>query len=112
MEIKIEQRGDITVAAVEGSIDAMTSAALGAAFDKEISAGNVKLVADMSEVSYTSSAGLRVLLGATKDSRSKGGDLRLAEVQANVFKVLDLSGFTSILKVLDTLDEAIASYSS
>ena len=73
--------------------------------------GNVKLVAELSKVSYTSSAGLRVLLGATKDSRSKGGDLRLAGVQPNVLKVLELSGFTSILKVLDSLEEAVNSYS-
>lgn len=111
MEIRIEQHGEITVAAVEGSIDAMTSGALGEAFDEQISAGRVKLVADLREVSYTSSAGLRVLLGATKDSRSKGGDLRLSGVQPNVMKVLDLSGFTSILKVLDNLEDAISSYS-
>jgi anti-anti-sigma factor len=111
MEIKIEQQEGVTVAAVEGSIDAMTSATLAEAFDAQIAAGNVKLVAELSKVSYTSSAGLRVLLGATKDSRSNGGDLRLAGVQPNVLKVLELSGFTSILKVLDSLEEAVNSYS-
>ena len=111
MEVRVEKQGDVTVAAVEGSIDAMTAATLSEAFEQQIAAGNIKLVADLSQVSYTSSAGLRVLLGATKNSRSKGGDLRLAGVQPKVLKVLELSGFTSILKVLDTLEEAVASYS-
>ena len=111
MEISVEKQGEVTVAAVEGSIDAMTSATLNEAFEEQVAAGNVKLVADLSRVSYTSSAGLRVLLGVTKDSRSKGGDLRLAEVQPNVLKVLELSGFTSILKVMNSVKDAVDSYS-
>jgi anti-anti-sigma factor len=62
-------------------------------------------------VDYTSSAGLRVLLGAIKDTRALGGDIRLAGIQPDVQKVLNLSGFTNILKVFDTLDEATASFS-
>jgi anti-anti-sigma factor len=62
-------------------------------------------------VDYTSSAGLRVLLGAIKDTRSQGGDLRLTGVQPDVLKVLNLSGFTNILKMFETVDSAIASYS-
>jgi anti-sigma B factor antagonist len=61
-------------------------------------------------VLYTSSAGLRALLATVKDARSRGGDLRLAAVNPAVRKVLDLSGFTSILKVYDEVDEAVASY--
>jgi hypothetical protein len=37
--------------------------------------------------------------------------MRLASVQPDVLKVLNLSGFTNILKMFDDLDSAIASYS-
>ena len=59
---------------------------------------------------YTSSAGLRVLLGTVKRARSGGGDLRLAGPNPDVRKVLDLSGFTGILKVFETVDDALASF--
>ena len=75
-------------------------------------AGHHDLVADFSEVDYTSSAGLRVLLGTVKHARSRGGDLRLARPHPEVLKVLNLSGFTSILRVFDTVDDAVESFGS
>jgi anti-anti-sigma factor len=76
----------------------------------QVSKGNIKLVADFRDVDYTSSAGLRVLLGAIKETRAQGGDLRLTGVQLDVLKVLNLSGFTNILKMFDNEDAAVASY--
>ena len=60
----------------------------------------VHLVCDFKDVNYTSSAGLRSLLGALKESRRLGGDLRMAAVQPSVLRVLSLSGFASIIKPL------------
>ena len=45
-----------------------------------------------------------------KEARSRGGDIRLAEVRENVRKVLELSGFTSILKLFPDIDSAVASF--
>lgn len=42
--------------------------------------------------------------------RSRGGDLRLAALNPDVRKVLDLSGFTKILRVLDTVEDAVTSF--
>jgi anti-anti-sigma factor len=75
-----------------------------------VAKGNIKLVADFGGVDYTSSAGLRVLLGAIKETRAQSGDMRLTSVQPDVYKVLNLSGFTNILKLFDDLDAAVASY--
>jgi anti-sigma B factor antagonist len=63
-------------------------------------------------VEYTSSAGLRALLATVKEARIKGGDLRLASVGGSVHRVLELSGFTSILKLYGDVDAAVASYES
>ena len=68
------------------------------------------LVADLGGVSYTSSAGLRALLAILKAVRHKKGDLRLACVQPNVHKVLEMSGFTSIFKLFEDVDAAVASF--
>ena len=81
-----------------------------AALGDQLDAGSVKLVADLAQLDYTSSAGLRVLLNGVKAARQKGGDLRLAAVQPNVKKVLDLSGFMSIMKSFPDVAAAVASY--
>ena len=111
MEIKDKQVDGVTVLSLTGSIDAMMAPKITEFIQGQIARGNIKLVADMSGVDYTSSAGLRVLLGAIKETRAQSGDLRLTGVQPDVQKILNLSGFTNIIKMFDTLDAAIASYS-
>ena len=61
-------------------------------------------------VNYTSSAGLRSLLGTVKSCRQAGGDLRMAAVQPQVHRVLEISGFTSILNLFPDVDHAVASF--
>jgi anti-sigma B factor antagonist len=110
METSVDQRGDVATVHVSGSVDGLTAEDLQRVFTREVEAGHHNLVADFSEVDYTSSAGLRVLLGTVKHARAQGGDLRLAGAHPDVLKVLDLSGFTSILKVFKAIDDAVASY--
>ena len=110
MQISIDRQRHVTVVAVAGSLDALTADALTVALQDEVRAGHTQLVAALSELEYTSSAGLRVLLGTLKDARQHGGDLRLAGVQARVLRVLELSGFTGILKLFPDVPSAVASY--
>jgi len=110
MQIRIEQQAHVTVVAVTGSIDALTAEALTSALHEQVLSGNTHLVASFHEVEYTSSAGLRVLLATLKEARQHGGDLRLASVQERVRGVLELSGFTSILKLYPDVEQAVASY--
>ena len=110
MEIQDKQVNGVTILTLNGSIDAMTAPKITEYIQALISKGNINLIADFKDVDYTSSAGLRVLLGAIKDTRAQSGDMRLAGVQPDVLKVLNLSGFTNILKMFDDLDTAVASY--
>jgi len=110
MEILDKQINGVTILTLKGSIDAMIAPQITEFIQDQISKGNIKLIADFSGVDYTSSAGLRVILGAIKETRSRSGDLRLIGIQPDVLKVFDLSGFTKILKIFDDLDIAIASY--
>lgn len=112
MQILIEQQRDVTVVSMTGSLDALTAEVLTAAFSEQVSSGNTRLVASCSGLEYTSSAGLRVLLATLKETRQRGGDLRLAEVQDKVRRVLDLSGFTGILKCYPDVNSAVESYPS
>ena len=107
METSVEQRGDVMVVHVSGSVDGHTADDLQRVFTREVDGGHHRLVGDFAGVDYTSSAGLRVLLAALKQTRSRGGDLGLAAPRPEVRKVLDLSGFTGILRVFDTVDDAV-----
>jgi len=110
MEFSATLHGAVTVVALTGSLDALTSPTLDAALSQHIADGRTHLVVNLAGLEYTSSAGLRVLLNAVKQARQQGGDVRLAALQAGVKKVFELSGFTSILKSFADVDAAVASF--
>lgn len=112
MELQIEQSATATIVRIVGSVDGLTAESLLTNFQALIAKGSVQLVGDLARVNYTSSAGLRSLLAVLREARSAGGDLRLAAVHPPVLKILELSGFTSILKVFDDVDSAVNSYSA
>ena len=56
------------------------------------------LVLDMKELSYVSSAGLRVLLVAQK-KMSRIGSMKLTGVCDEVMEVLEMTGFADILEI-------------
>ncbi len=112
MELSVRPEKDVTVVVVRGSVDGLTADQLLASLSSEVEQGRSRLVVDCGELDYTSSAGLRALLGSVKQARARGGDLRLAAVQGPVLRVLELSGFTSILKDYPDVGAAVASYSA
>jgi anti-anti-sigma factor len=107
MEIEAVQKAEVAVVSVQGSVDALTARQLTDFLQEKIDAGQVKVIIDLSGVEFMSSAGLRTVLIALKETRNKGGDLRLAGAQPGVEKVLKMSGFNMILKSLPTVDEAL-----
>ena len=112
MEIVNSAAGDVMVVAISGNVDGLTAESLLRALSERVAEGVSRLVVDCVALEYTSSAGLRSLLSAVKLTRQAGGDLRLAAVQPPVMRVLELSGFTSILKHFPDVPGAVSSFSA
>ncbi len=112
MEVIVEQRGAVVLVRISGSVDGLTADGLQTNLNAQIAGGATRLVGDLSGVDYTSSAGLRALLATLKATRQLGGDFRLAAVQPPVLRVLEMSGFTSILKLYPDVDAAVASFNA
>lgn len=112
MEIVSSVLEGATVVSIVGTVDSGTASDLAAALRERVSAPPAHVVADLSGVDYMSSAGLRALLENVKEARQRNGDLRLSGVRPNVLRVLDLSGFTKILKVFPDAASAAASFAA
>lgn len=110
MDIQTKEAGSATVAAISGSVDGMTAGPLMERLGEEVKAGRTRLVLDFAGVDYVSSAGLRALLATMKEARQRGGDVRLAGVRPEVARVLELSGFTHLLKLFPDAASAAASF--
>lgn len=112
MQTEIQQEANGTVVKVTGSVDALTATELSKVLSSQIQQGNARLIVDLVNVEFMSSAGLRTLLGAVKEARSSGGDLRIASSNPGVDKVLKMSGFNNIARVFASSAEAVSSFGS
>lgn len=110
MEITSQQVGSATIVKIMGNFDATTSQQATDFFMQEIESGHVHLVIDFSQINYLSSAGVRSILAARHDARTAGGDIRLAAAVGNIKRVIDIAGFTKIMKYFPTVDEAVGDF--
>ena len=85
--------------APQGRIDNTSSAAREREVTALLESGKTSLLIDLSEVSYLSSAGLRVLLIAAKGCKSKGGRAVLAGASGPVLDVIRMSGFDRLMSI-------------
>lgn len=110
MQINATAQNGITIFALSGSIDTLTASAVTESFKSGFASGNYKLIADLAEVAYISSAGVHALLSALKQARQHGGDLRIAQPRPAVRQVLDLSGFSHLAQFFPNVPDALASF--
>ena len=79
--------------------------------DSIIKGDRFKIVFNMSEISFMSSAGLRQMIETMKTCRRfNRGNLVLSEAPQNMREVLDLAGLTPIFKFYESEVEAVGSF--
>ena len=99
---------DVRVVPVQGRIDATAAPALAAIVRETAETGGVRILLDLSGVSFLSSSGLRILLMLARELKVISGELRLCAMQPTVAEVFALTGFTQIFTIHRTRDEALA----
>jgi anti-sigma B factor antagonist len=111
MEVTSKQFKNCDLVAAAGSIDSNTASQLAETFESITEAGRCKIVFDMSDVEFASSAALRVLISVQKTCKRWGrGELVLARVPQRIYEALDLVGFVPLFKFYDDVVEAVGSF--
>lgn len=110
LEFRISDIEQVRLIEVLGRIDGLSAEELREAFAEEIQRGAKRVVLDLSQVSYMSSAGLRELVAAYRRLQDGGGDLRLAQPSSRVQDVLEMSGLDTIFQIFLTQTDAVGSY--
>jgi anti-sigma B factor antagonist len=91
-----------------GRIDSATAPQLNDSFNKIMDNGKFRIVFNMSDVSFISSAGLRVLISTQKICKKYNrGELVLSNLPENIKAALDLAGFTALFRIFETEVEAV-----
>lgn len=111
METTTTQYKHCDLVTVKGRVDSATAPKLTAALEKLMDDGRYKIVLDLSQVEYMSSAGFRSMLAALKNcKRYNRGDLYLACVPQLIREALDLTGMTSLFKIFDDVTSAVGNF--
>jgi anti-anti-sigma factor len=97
----------VLVLQVRGRVDSTTAPRLGERLQAVVG-GAGRVVLDLRDVDYVSSAGFRVLLLAGKRADQEGGRLVLVGVSGKVRQLFDLGGFLDLFLILGSRDEAVA----
>lgn len=108
MEITSRKVEEKTIVSINGRLDAVSAPEFQNALLGFIDEGVTKLLLDFGGVDYISSAGLRSILVVAKKLRTGQGELSVAMLQNTVKEVFEISGFSSILPVFDTVDAALS----
>ena len=107
MRIEEQKDGQVTVVGLTGRLDAATSAEVEKRLLKLIGAGERRLLLDLTGLEYVASVGLRVLIVATKRLQSVDGRIVLCGLSQPVMEVFDIAGFTNILGIVASREDAM-----
>ena len=107
MKVMVKDENGVTVVMVSGEVDAVTCGGLQEKLDKLLDSGRSCIVLDFHEVTYISSAGLRVILGAAQRLYGKG-KLAISRTPDTVRSVLEMVGLANIMALCPSIEEALA----
>ena len=93
-----EKNGTVLTVKPEGHLDAAASPLLQEDLLQRLD-GVREIVMDFTKVDYLSSAALRMLMVFEQKMEETGESLRLIHVDKTIFEVLELVGFTELMKV-------------
>jgi len=102
MEITTQEFKHCDVFTVKGRVDSSTAPQLAQALEAANNGGKYKLIVNMQELEYMSSAGFRALLAAQRNCKKYNrGEVVLANVPDRIREALELAGFTELFKTFD-----------
>lgn len=105
MNIKTDQK--VTIAELSGNIDAKTTPEIQ---EKVLSIvkPDSKIILDLSQVEYMSSAGLRMLLLLYRTAKAQKGNLILVGLQEEIKDTMSVTGFLDFFTTCDTVESGLA----
>jgi len=106
MEFYQEERDGITMIAVQGDVDGSTAEEL-QDYILPSFVPNCRILLEMSQVGYMSSAGLRVMTLLYRQTKEQHGSLVLVGVSPDIRSAMDATGFLKHFTLADSVDEGL-----
>ena len=107
MAISTERDGGTLIAKTEGRVDGSNAREFQDALEEAIEPTDTAVVLDLENLSYISSAGLRVILLTAKTLRKQDAKLAVCSLSDSIKQVFEISGFDKIIPIHASQAEAV-----
>ncbi|PIE80885.1 MAG: anti-sigma B factor antagonist [Chloroflexi bacterium] len=107
MEIAIDQEQGVTIISLNGELQRQTAPGIQRKILPLIKP-DCKILLDLGNVSYMSSAGLRLLLLFYRQIEAQDGSVALARLQETVRDTMSITGFLEFFTEYNTIEEGIS----
>jgi len=109
MDINVKTVDQVTVVEIVGDIDGKTAPQVQEQVSPLVQPES-KILLDMSQVGYMSSAGLRLLLSTYRQVSSNNASIVLAGVNEEIQDTMSATGFLRFFTIHDTVEAGLAAY--
>jgi len=107
MEARSEKRDGVLIFFVTGRLDAFGAQQMDAWTREALSDDDKELVLDLAGSPYLSSGGIRSFNSLKREMKRRNGRFALSGVGEYPFKVLEMSGFTTVFEIYPTAEDAV-----
>jgi len=99
---------EIVIINARGYIDNTTAPGIDIVMKEQLASGRYKIIVNLKEINYISSAGWGVFVSEIREIRDHNGDIVLANMSPDVHNVFELMEFSSILKSFESMNQAVS----
>ncbi|RYD78152.1 MAG: anti-sigma factor antagonist [Verrucomicrobiaceae bacterium] len=107
MQIHETKQAEALILVVQGQLDTVSAPQFEARLLGTIGKGEQRICVDCGALNYVNSAGLKAFLVAAKELENTGGKMVLCGLSPAVKTVFDMIGFSQIMVILPTREEAV-----
>jgi anti-sigma B factor antagonist len=107
MNVSIEYVQDLPIVVISGRLDTVTAPAFDAHVGPFLATARPRMLLDLTQVTYVSSAGLRSVLRLIKHATAQGGRLAVFGAQPSILEVIEISGFPALIDLYPDRESAL-----
>ena len=105
--VERHDEGEVSILALQGTLDAHTAGEFESALQTLVQEQRYRIVVDLQNLKYISSAGLGIFMGFIETIRNHHGDIKLCCASPRVYKIFDLLGFPRLFEFFEKREQAI-----
>jgi len=110
MEITLSEITGMMVLRLKGRLDATSAKGFREEMERLVGEGRIRMVVHMGAIDFIDSSGLGALVGSLRSVNRRGGDIKVAALQAPVRSVFELTRLDRIFEIFDDAAAAAAAF--